>query len=196
MFLYHKLFGELELADAVERPRDARDEARGAPRRGVPPHVTLLRTELLQPPLDPDEPAHVLIARPRQANPLEGERDLPPGLRSGVIGTIEVRDQLDEPEIVRRDREPHPASVPDALSQEWHGTSAKGSLVLQDHKALSGAYTRTRASSSTEVRPAATFERPSSQRVRMPASIAARSTSSRLALATASCAIVSVIVSS
>ena len=118
MLLYHKLFRELELADTVERPHDAWDEARNVPRRGVLPHLPLLRTELLQPPLDPDEPANVLVTRPRQADALGGERDLTPGLRRGVIGTVEVRDQLDEPEVVRRDREPHPASVPETLSRE------------------------------------------------------------------------------
>jgi hypothetical protein len=35
-----------------------------------------------------------------------------------VLVAVEVRDQLDEAEIVPRDREPHPPSVPEGLSRE------------------------------------------------------------------------------
>ena len=54
----------------------------------------------------------------------------------------------------------------------------------------------TRASSSIDVRPAATFAMPSSQSVRIRLAIASRSTSSRLALRTASSASASFISSS
>jgi hypothetical protein len=57
-------------------------------------------------------------------------------------------------------------------------------------------YMETRASSSMDVRPAATLAKPSSHRVRMPSPIAARSMSSRLALVTARLSSCSLIVSS
>ena len=118
MLLYHKLLREQELADTAERPYDARDEPRRVTRSGVLPHFPPLRTQLLQAPLNSDEATDVLIARPPQADSPSGERHLPPRLSGGLIGTVEVSDELDEPEIVRRDREPHPASVPETLSRE------------------------------------------------------------------------------
>ena len=87
---------------------------------------------------------------------------------------------------------PHAAQAAGSRREE---VCVPGTQAILGVRRASG-QTRTRASSSIDVRPPATLASPSSQSERMPPSIAARSTSSRLARATASCAIVSFIVSS
>ena len=202
MLLQHKLLLPLELTQPLERPHRVRDPAGGIRGEDLFQLVVELVAHGSPQPLDPDETAYVRIARTRKPKPFRGSADLPPGLRGRRAVAVQRTDEDGDPGIVRREREAHLSSVPGRRATNVPNRSRTGALCFSNTSFGCGRefvptrQTSTRASSSTDVRPAATFARPSSQSERIPASIAARSISSRLACLTASCAIDSVIVSS